>query len=526
MTRALAQDPLPAEPRTPEEESGYQRTSTHAEVLRFLDELRRLPHAERLHRDSLGESGEGKELPLIVAAEPPCTTPEAVRASGKLRILVNANIHAGEVEGKAAVMLLLREIARGEHADVLARAVLLFVPDFNPDGNDRIRAENRPEQNGPSGGVGTRANAAGLDLNRDFVKAESKEVRALLAAFERFDPHVFMDLHTTNGSYHGYHLTYAPSLAANLDPALARFAREELLPEVRGAMAARHGYRVFDYGNFPETGPDGWDTYDHRPRFGTNYVGLRNRLAILSEAYSYLDLEQRTAVTRAFVLECAAAVVRHARQIVAMCAAADRALTEPSPAAPELGFASELAPAVEEEVLVGSVRREGTRFVALPEFEKKRMPVRRSFRATRSIALPAAWVVADIEGVRAVLLAHGLVVERLSQGVTARVAEFTPTDVRRAARPFQGHRAVELAGEWTERETALPEGALVVRAAQRLGRVAAQLLEPDSEDSLATWNFFDAEAGDTGAHGLCDPYPVTRLVELPPDAVLTRVAPP
>ena len=130
-----------------------------------------------------------------------------------MRILVNANIHAGEVEGKEATQMILREIAFGEHEELLRGADLMFVPVYNPDGNDRIDKKNRASQNGPDGGVGERANAQGLDLNRDFLKAESPECRALLRLFRMHDPHLFMDLHTTNGSHHGYQLTYSPSLS-------------------------------------------------------------------------------------------------------------------------------------------------------------------------------------------------------------------------------------------------------------------------------------------------------------------------
>ena len=100
------------------------------------------------------------------------------------------------------------------------------------------------------------------------------------------EPHVLLDLHTTNGSYHGYHLTYATSLAPNVLPSLATFAFDELLPALRARLAAR-GVRAFDYGNFEGRGEQReWVTFDARPRFLTNYVGLRNALPLLCEACS------------------------------------------------------------------------------------------------------------------------------------------------------------------------------------------------------------------------------------------------
>src|SRR5688572_11242459 len=185
-------------PRTPAAASEFTRTSTTAEVRAYLDALAALPHATRLRRAVIGTSPEGRPIELVTVADPMPADEAALLASPRLRLFVNANIHAGEVEGKEAVLQLLGELAAGEHAALLEHAVLFFVPVYNADGNDRIRRSNRVAQNGPDGGVGERENAAGLDLNRDFVKLESPEARALVPLLARLDPHLFVDLHTTN----------------------------------------------------------------------------------------------------------------------------------------------------------------------------------------------------------------------------------------------------------------------------------------------------------------------------------------
>ena len=162
-------------------------------------------------------------MECVVASLESKRTPAEIRTGSRLRALILANIHGGEVEGKEAVQMLLREIAIGEHEDILEHFDIVFVPVFNADGNDEISARNRVSQNGPDRGVGQRHNAQDLDLNRDYVKAETPEVRAQLGLFRAFDPDLYMDLHTTNGSDHGYQLTYAPSLSTNLDPELDAF---------------------------------------------------------------------------------------------------------------------------------------------------------------------------------------------------------------------------------------------------------------------------------------------------------------
>ncbi len=495
----------PEVPRTVPERTAYARTSTCAEVDAFLRALADLPHGERLARDTFGTSEEGRPLTVVRAA-----LPESSEGDARLRVLVNANIHGGEVEGKEAVQELLREIALGEHAELLERLVVWFVPIYNADGNERIDPANRASQNGPDGGVGERANAHGLDLNRDFVKAESSECAALLALLGAHDPHVFVDLHTTNGSYHGYHLTYSPSLSTNVDPVLDAFVRGELLPAVRGATLREHGFSTFDYGNFDAAqDPQVWATYDHRPRFGTNYYGLRNRIGILSEAYSYRDFETRIAATRAFVLETLRALAARADHVAELCAAADAAVVAGHDI--RFGYDTALAPPTRRQVLVGTVDRSplaggrGARRLARDEARGVTMDVQDAFRSTQSVALPWAWAIAEpTERERALLAAHGVETRVLREPARVAAETFETSAVTRAERPFQGHHEIALEGAWRAGEIVLPAGALVVPARQPLGRLAAQLLEAHSEDSLSTWNVFE-ERTRAGA------YPVVRI---------------
>lgn len=204
-----------------------------------------------LHVTQLGYSFEGRALPLVVVGNVADASPEAVRRSGKLRVYIQANIHAGEVEGKEAALMLLRDLAAGRHARWLDSVVLLIAPIYNADGNERVSLTNRPLQNGPVGGMGQRANAQGLDLNRDHVKLESPEARSVARFLTDYDPEVGMDLHTTDGSVHAYHLTYAPPLHPGTDPAIVGLLRGRWLPEVMRSIRQRDGWDFFYYGNLP-----------------------------------------------------------------------------------------------------------------------------------------------------------------------------------------------------------------------------------------------------------------------------------
>ncbi|MEC8253429.1 MAG: M14 family metallopeptidase [Planctomycetota bacterium] len=507
-------------PRTVAETSGYQQTSRAADVARFVEQCEQLPHGGRLAAGSMGSSHEGRRMQLVRASLP------GANPYAQLRVVVIGNIHAGEVEGKEAVQELIREIAAGQHTELLERCTVWFVPIYNVDGNEAVKVGNRRGQNGPDA-VGQRANGQGLDLNRDFVKADAPETRALLRLFDEVDPHLFVDLHTTNGSHHGYHLTYAPSLNPNVDPAVDRFSRD-MLARTRRALRAQ-GLETFDYGNFetrdwdgggaPSSRPDdrGWFTYDSRARYGINYFGLRNRLSVLSEAYSYADFETRIRATKAFVLGLLRDLVANEAAAHAAMRAADQRVTRDTEPV-WFGTATGFAPPERLPVLVGKVDRldrgEGLppRYVRREQSAPETMKVVRRFRAAARRRLPAAWAILDpTPAVKDRLRLHGVEFRALDEETAARGRTFRVDKKRKPKRPYQGHQALVLEGAWQDAAAVtLPRGALLVPARQRRARVAATLLEPLSEDGLSTWNFFEDQTDET--------FPVLRLVALPDGA--------
>src|SRR5688500_19299732 len=188
-----------ADMRTRAEITNYVETSTYADVTRVIDGL--VSTSPLVHTESFGKTEEGRDLPLMVISDPKVATPAAARKLGRPLVFVQANIHAGEVEGKEAVLMLARRLVSGDPRPLTRQLVILIAPDYNADGNEKVNVMNRTAQNGPVGGVGTRENSKGLDLNRDYMKLDSAEARSLVGAFNKWDPHVVVDLHTTKGSY-------------------------------------------------------------------------------------------------------------------------------------------------------------------------------------------------------------------------------------------------------------------------------------------------------------------------------------
>lgn len=494
---------------TTAERTGYRETSSHEQVLGFLDSLQGRTSDIRIW--TLTTSPEGRRVPVVLAARPMVDDPAEAHRSGKPIVYLQANIHAGEVEGKEAAQMLLRDLTVGPLKPLLDSVVLLVEPIYNADGNDHFAPGdvNRPGQNGPSP-VGQRANGQGYDLNRDYVKQEAPETRASLRLIREWDPDLFIDLHTTNGSYHGYLLTYSPGLNPNSPPA-NDYLRDRFLPTIRERMRQRHKQETFWYGNFRNQDPDslvqGWETYDPRPRFGTNLMGMTGRMSILSEAYSNAPFADRVSVTYNFVREILSLAVEERSRIKALALAGyvpDSVVVR-----------SVMAPPTQQDVIAEITRPagEGAGPFAHRErtgvFRTIRMPVFDRFTVARKEALPAGYLIppAFLEVVT-LLRRSGIVVERIAKPWGDYADHFEIDSVTAARNAFEGHRTVTLTGQWIAGgEWSFDPGWFYVSTKQRLAVLAAYLLEPSGEDGYAAWNFFDRALR---PHGI---YPVLRVTQ-------------
>lgn len=516
-------------PQTRAERSGFTETSRYADVTAFIDTLRSMNR--NIFVTSMGRTSQGRDIPIVVLSRPMVRTPAEARRLNRPIVYVQGNIHGGEVEGKEALLSLLRDLGRGDFQNASDSLVIVAAPIYNIDGNEAFAAQdvNRTEQNGPAL-VGQRPNAQGLDLNRDYIKAEAPETKAALDFLRAWDPDVMIDLHTTDGSYHGYALTWAPPL----NPA-ARFSgpftRDTILPNVRLLLRQNERIETFAYGNFisQDSAAKGWFTYDHRPRFGTNYYGLRGRMAILSEAYSHDPFVTRIATTYSFVTEMLSLLAASREDILEVGLDADRRTTAfaSSPgSSPRVAIRSRITgtPHI-EDVLVEDLVRTGDTVqyeAGVPRGVKRtgkaramKIPVFDRFDPVLEQPIPYAWIIPAAQApLLEPLRRHGLFVEQVTAAASVRVDRFTIDSVVQSPRQFQGHHEVRLAGRWEATDSMTVDAEMyVVRAAQPLGILALYLLEPQSDDGLVTWNFVDAWLRPGGR------YPIARVVERIPVAL-------
>ncbi|SUZ62588.1 uncharacterized protein METZ01_LOCUS15442 [marine metagenome] len=502
----------PADLLTRAERSDYLETSRHAEVIEFLETVVRMD--DRMSLTTFGFTNEARAIPLVTVAQGLADrSPAAIRENGKLVLYLQGNIHGGEVEGKEALQILLREIASGQHDSWFNDMILLVAPVYNADGNDAVGLNNRPGQNGPAGGMGQRPNAQGLDLNRDHMKLNSPEARSVARLVGDYAPHVTMDLHTTNGTNHAYFVTYSPPLHPNTDPAIISLLRDRLLPDVTETIRDKHGMNFYYYGNAGGGGaaPGGqanlprWSTFDSRPRFNNNYLGLRNRIAILSEAFAYASFEDRIAATLYFVQETVDWAEAHTGEIRA---AVEIAETRPL-VGTQLSVRNRITLTHPEpvDILMGAVE---TRYNAAGRPYNNRLDVLTptpmweygSFESTEDETVPAAYIIPPVQQLQPVLdrlESHGVPMRTLNASRTMIVESFRIDSTSVAAQPFQGVNERTLWGAWVEGEQEIPARTIIISMDGPHARLAFYLLEPRADDGFTDWAILDRWIDGDGA---------------------------
>ena len=480
-------------PLTRAERSGYTETSTHADVLAFIESLRQLGDPRMLISD-FGRTPEGRLLPLLILSNRGCFLPQDAAAAGLPVVLIQCGIHAGEVEGKEAALMLTRDLLAGRHGNLLDRMTLLVVPLFNADGNDRIDAEHRKleleqfsGQLGPAG-VGTRENAAGINLNRDYMRQQGAEMRLMQSRIcHPWNPHLVIDCHTTNGSIHRFAMTYdIPHVVDSGRREPIEYMRSRFMPAVQTAVKAHDGLDSFWYGNFQrdEGGVGlGWITYPHHPRFGGNYRGLTNRLDLLLETYSYISFSERVRVTYGFLRESLLYVAAHGAEILRLL---NDCAMPPSKVA--VGYRLEAF----EEPKATILTREPYTLSGNPI--EMQVPHFARFVGERWTQKPLAYAVPA--HIADHLARHGLSVapERGAPQLDAEIAVIRKRIVEGGREILEAATFAHLEVETVRQSRPLPAGWRLVFTAQQRGAIAVYLCEASSDDGLVACEIIDAPA--------------------------------
>lgn len=522
-TSLHAQTSWPADLLLTPEKSNFVKTSTHGEVMQFIKNVEAKSNVVRL--TMMGRSAEGKDIPVVILSNPAISTPEEARASGKPVIYIQGNIHAGEVEGKEVVMMMMRDIALGRDKALLDHQIILFAPIYNTDSNDKMEKGRRPSQEDSPLEIGIRENSQGLDLNRDGVKQEAFETQGLFAnIITRWDPQVFVDLHTTNGTWHAYPLTWAPSYHYAGEYAPYQYTKDVMLKSITETVARKYDLHFGPYGDYDVR--EGWPpknfyTYNHHPRYLVNQFGLRNRMAILSEAFAHERFYQRINSTYRFVYEILSYTNAHAADILRVNREAE---------ANAIRLVQEQAGKVKKGVRYKMVAGEkinhfitydyisSTGANGTPEWYRTgtitaydSLNYFAAFQPVVESTLPRGYIIpAEFASIAEHLRKLGVKVSTLSKGATYSGEVFTIEKLELSKRKFEGHYMATATGTFAPTTRKFKKGDYVVDLAQPLANLIFYVLEPQSDDGLVNWNFFDPYLKQQGIDNHPVAYPVFK----------------
>jgi hypothetical protein len=523
LPAAFAQKVWPASLALTPEKTAFQKTSTCQEVSSFLEAISKLSSEVKIV--SLGKSPEGKDIQMAILSRNGIATPAAAKNSHKAIAYVQGNIHAGEVEGKEALMMLMRDILLGDQNRLLDSLILLFVPAYNTDSNDKMEKGRRPSQEDSPVEVGIRENSQGWDLNRDGVKQEAVETRALFSSvLNTWDPHVFVDLHTTNGTWHAYSLTWAPGYLSSGNLSVYQYTNDRMLRTIAQRMREKYDLHTGPYGDYDLR--EGWPvknfyTYNHHPRYLINQLGLRNRIAILSEAFAHERFYQRIYSTYSFVTEILDYTQQHAQEIIHITQTADEATVRKFAMQAGQTKAGVQFKMVAGEVIndfitydyTGTKKDDGTmewfRTGNIVQYDGVQYFAQ--FQPTVESTIPRGYIIPAAHSTLALHLQQlGIRVTKLPKGKTLKGDVFQITTLQRSARKFEGHLMATAEGTFEKASRKFQAGDYIVDLAQPLGNLAFYVLEPQSDDGFITWNFLDSYLEKAGINNHAVEYPVFK----------------
>ena len=480
---------------TPAERSGLKDTPRYDETMAWLGGL--VEASPKLHWISLGSSAEGRDIRMVVATAGGATTAAELRANGKPTLLAHAGIHSGEIDGKDAGLMLLRDMTvHKKKAALLDGANFLFIPILSVDAHERFSAHSRMNQRGPSK-MGWRTNRRNLNLNRDFAKLETEELRALVAIIREWQPDLYLDLHVTDGADYQYDITYGYNGRHGWSPAIAGWLEDTFAPAIQKrltAMGHTPGPLVFALNGQDMQG--GNLVWTAGPRFSNGWGDLRHLPTVLLENHSLKPYNQRVLGTYLFMETALQTLAAHANDL-RVATDADRAARNE-----EIALGWQVDPTARSETTFKGIASEkydsyvtgqpNVRWIGKATEEV--IPVLAMTKATAIVRrpahyyLPAAW-----SPIVAILERQGIQVERLETTRSLGVERYRLPDASldAANSPFEGRTLFKPGDPVVERSTVqLRAGSFAISTDQALGTLAVVLLEPQAPDSLFQWGYF------------------------------------
>ncbi len=484
------------------EASNGLKTATYDEVINYSQRL--ADASPQIHYEVIGVSAGGYEIPILIINKTGLSTVEDVRASGDVVMLIEGGIHPGEAEGTDAILMLMRDIAiTKEYEPLLEHVTFIFLPVFNVDGLNRFGPYNRINQNGPEE-MGWRANSQNMNLNRDFLKADTPEMHAWLKMFNTWLPDFFVDCHTTDGADYQYVLTYMMEIFGTMDPMITRWQKKEFLPYVQGKMDIA-GHLMNPYVSFrrwhdPQSGLRSGPA---SPRLSQGYTAIQNRPGLLIETHMLKPHKDRTEATYALIVFSAEFLNKNYKKFKLIIQVADKTTADaafrdrPYPVRWKRDDSDSVMVEFKgvEYDIVESDLTGGKWFKYYPDKPiTYELPWFNRSIPSAEVELPEAYIIPQqwYEVIYRLAL-HGVEINYLQEDTEIWVEQYRFNNPRWSRGPYESRFAMSNIEYESFRDTvSFPKGSAVVDMNQRTAMVIANILEPKAPDSYVYWGFFNA----------------------------------
>lgn len=486
---------------TASERSGFTATGRYDEVVKLCSAFQQA-YPKQVKCFQFGTTPEGRPMLALAVNANGVVTADAARKAKLPVTLIQGGIHAGEIDGKDAGFLALREMLEGRLAQgALAKQVLLFVPVFNVDGHERFAKWNRPNQRGPVE-MGWRTTAQNFNLNRDYVKADAPEMQAMLALVNAWDPLTYVDLHVTDGAMFQHDVSIQVEPVYSGDPEFRKAGlalRSGVIADITREGSSPQSY----YMSFKETDDPASGFVDSvsEPRFSTGYFQLRNRMAMLVETHSWKDYPTRVRVTHNAFVSVLEQVARHGNEWQQAAAQADaRAMRIAGQPVALTYKTTDKTTMVDFQGYAYTRTMSDVSGMMMTRYDETKpqvwhVPLREEVVEDLRMDAPRAGYVvpaAFAQIVATKLTQHGIAFRRIDKQVDgAPVQTFRADKATFAPVSFESHQRLKVEGDWKEEPRNLAKGALFVPIAQPKARLVMAIFEPQAPDSLLAWGIFN-----------------------------------
>ena len=510
---ALSTKDSPRDLLTTGEKTDWNETAPYAEAVEIAHRLERASRFVKVL--DIGTTPEGRTMIALIVSKDRAFTPEAAAQTNKTVIMIQSGIHSGEIEGKDTVLMLVRDMTVAKRfASWLDRAIFVIIPVFNVDGHENFSPYHRPSQNGPKS-TGLRANAQRMNLNRDYIKADTPEMRAWLRVFNSWMPDFHIDNHVTDGSDFQYDVTWDMARNQDLAEPAGTWVRDRFVPELNKRMAA-DGHMVAPYGALRQgaSGRREFFMEVFSPRYSHLYSAVQNRPSLLVETHSLKAAKTRAWANYDIMRHSIDTIMLDPEALRSAVREADRELESRAGVrtAPPVYLAGKVSekshPLVYHALKTGQFKSEitgamVTRYLAEPDNLDTRIHDQIDTTTEAQMPLgyliPVAWKpLADV------LALHSVHIERTPKPIEQEFETYRFSGTKYATTSFEGRVMLDFEAKPVKEKIVIPAGSFYVPMKQRRARLILAMLEPQAPDSLAKWGFLNPvfEGGGRGGGGV------------------------